>query len=154
MAQTLTDFLSGAARGRFPASDGGMTVVPQPSRRDAGVLAFTAHSVVFTDEDPQWVRETLASARLRPAGCGAQSSVPGRVDGSRWEVAIEVDEAVRHRGRGAAAGRRGAASGTRRGRSVWAQQAPGNARGVRVFQAAGNRPIGAEILLLPRDDSG
>ena len=64
MARTLTEFLSDAARGRFPPPDGGMTVVPQPSRRDAGVLAFTAHSVVFTDEDPQWVRETLASARL------------------------------------------------------------------------------------------
>ncbi|CAL9589546.1 hypothetical protein SUDANB176_05204 [Streptomyces sp. enrichment culture] len=59
---TLRDILDAAARGVFPAPDGGTTVVAQPSGRDAGVLAFTAHSVVFTDEDPAWVRRTLASA--------------------------------------------------------------------------------------------
>ncbi|MGW4102528.1 GNAT family N-acetyltransferase [Streptomyces sp. NPDC004976] len=62
MADTLRDVLDAAARGVFPAADGGTTVVPQPSGRDAGVLAFTGHSVVFTDEDPSWVRRTLASA--------------------------------------------------------------------------------------------
>lgn len=60
-ADTLRDILDAAARGVFPAADGGTTVVPQPSARDAGVLAFTAHSVVFTDEDPAWVRRTLAA---------------------------------------------------------------------------------------------
>lgn len=62
MTRTLRDLLDAAARGVFPAADGGTTVVAQPSGRDAGVLAFTAHSVVFTDEDPAWVRRTLASA--------------------------------------------------------------------------------------------
>ncbi|MEU5520375.1 GNAT family N-acetyltransferase [Streptomyces sp. NPDC047860] len=60
MAESLRDILDAAARGVFPAADGGTTVVPQPSVRDAGVLAFTAHSVVFTDEDPAWVRRALA----------------------------------------------------------------------------------------------
>ncbi|MFH9007679.1 GNAT family N-acetyltransferase [Streptomyces afghaniensis] len=60
MADTLGDILDAAARGVFPPADGGTTIVPQPSPRDAGVLAFTAHSVVFTDEDPDWVRRTLA----------------------------------------------------------------------------------------------
>ncbi|MER6713321.1 GNAT family N-acetyltransferase [Streptomyces sp. NPDC006386] len=59
MADTLRDILDAAARGVFPPADGGTTIVPQPSARDAGVLAFTAHSVVFTDEDPDWVRRTL-----------------------------------------------------------------------------------------------
>ncbi|KOG29622.1 GNAT family N-acetyltransferase [Streptomyces resistomycificus] len=59
MAETLRDILDAAARGDFPPADGATTVVPQPCERDAGVLAFTAHSVVFTDEDPRWVRETL-----------------------------------------------------------------------------------------------
>ncbi|MET7697178.1 GNAT family N-acetyltransferase [Streptomyces sp. NPDC005485] len=59
MAPTLRDILDAAARGDFPPADGGTTVVPQACRRDAGVLSFTAHSVVFTDEDPHWVRETL-----------------------------------------------------------------------------------------------
>ncbi|MEU6573885.1 GNAT family N-acetyltransferase [Streptomyces sp. NPDC046805] len=59
MAETLRDILDAAARGVFPPADGRTTVVPQPSHRDAGVLAFTAHSVVFTDEDPRWVYDTL-----------------------------------------------------------------------------------------------
>ena len=57
--ESLRDILDAAAQGDFPPADGGTTVVPQPSPRDAGVLAFTAHSVVFTDEDPDWVHATL-----------------------------------------------------------------------------------------------
>ncbi|MEU6183909.1 GNAT family N-acetyltransferase [Streptomyces coeruleorubidus] len=60
MAETLRDILDAAERGVFPSADGGTTIVRQPSARDAGVIAFTAHSVVFTDEDPDWVRRTLA----------------------------------------------------------------------------------------------
>src|SRR5262245_57366908 len=63
MRQTLAEILDDAARGRFPPPDGTTTVVAQPSRRDAGVISFTAHSVVFTDEDPHWVRTVLASMR-------------------------------------------------------------------------------------------
>lgn len=33
---------------------------------------------------------------------------------------------------------------------VWAQVAPGNARSVRAFQAAGYVPVGAELLLTAR----
>jgi GNAT superfamily N-acetyltransferase len=51
----LAGILAGAARGRFPAADGSTTVLPQPSPRDAGVIAFTAHSVVFADADPGWI---------------------------------------------------------------------------------------------------
>ncbi|WP_051865901.1 hypothetical protein [Streptomyces griseus] len=57
--ETLRDILDAAARGALPPADGAVTVVPQACHRDAGVLAFTAHSVVFTDEDPAWVYETL-----------------------------------------------------------------------------------------------
>lgn len=57
----LRDILDAAARGEFPPTDGGVSVVPQHGRRDAGVIAFTAHSVVFTDEDPEWVRAQLQS---------------------------------------------------------------------------------------------
>lgn len=62
MARILDD----AARGIFPPSDGTVTVVPQPSHRDAGVLSFSAHAVVFTDEDPAWVRSTLAGTLVDP----------------------------------------------------------------------------------------
>lgn len=61
MGRTLTQILDAAAEGRFPPPDGRTTVVPQEHRRDAGVIAFTAHSVVFTDEDPDWVHATLAA---------------------------------------------------------------------------------------------
>ncbi|MFJ8596647.1 GNAT family N-acetyltransferase [Streptomyces sp. NPDC093598] len=66
MADILRHILDAAARGAFPPADGGTTIVRQPSPRDAGVIAFTAHSVVFTDEDPSWVRQALART-----GCDA-----------------------------------------------------------------------------------
>ncbi|MFM9595907.1 N-acetyltransferase family protein [Streptomyces scabiei] len=66
MAESVRDILDGVARGLFPPADGRTTVVAQPSPRDAGVLCFTAHSVVFTDEDPRWVYERLAAAECDP----------------------------------------------------------------------------------------
>ncbi|MFJ5809208.1 hypothetical protein [Streptomyces sp. NPDC093093] len=68
MGPSLTEILDAAAIGHFPPPDGATTVVPQVSGRDAGVIAFTAHSGVFTDEDPDWVRSTLAARHLVPDG--------------------------------------------------------------------------------------
>ncbi|MEU5999271.1 MULTISPECIES: GNAT family N-acetyltransferase [unclassified Streptomyces] len=62
----LGAILDAAALGQFPPPDGTTTVVPQPCHRDAGVIAFTAHSVVFTDEDPRWVHATLAALDCDP----------------------------------------------------------------------------------------
>ncbi|MFD5511590.1 GNAT family N-acetyltransferase [Streptomyces sp. NPDC127051] len=211
VANTLGEILDAAAAGEFPPADGGTTVVPQPNPRDAGVIAFTAHSVVFTDEDPQWVRSTLAAlecdalaATMHPRFLAALLDrtrrttdtvdlltvagplpgdpplelrevadpdhprvrralrrrddvrvwaadggvlVLGRGVAGRWETAIEVDEAARHRGLG-----RDLARAARHlvpdGRPVWSQQAAGNARSIRAFQAAGFRPVGSEALLL------
>lgn len=60
-------------------------MVPQPSHRDAGVIAFTAHSVVFTDEDPRWVRALRATldcdslaATMHPRFLGALLDRTGR----------------------------------------------------------------------------
>lgn len=61
MDDVLAGILAAAAQGRFPPADGGVTVVGRPCARDEGVVAFTAHSVVFTAEDPVWVRDTLAA---------------------------------------------------------------------------------------------
>ncbi len=66
MTKTLRDVLEAAARGVFPPADGTTTVVPQCCERNAGVLAFTAHSVVFTDEDPAWVHATLRGLECDP----------------------------------------------------------------------------------------
>ncbi|MFJ6573670.1 GNAT family N-acetyltransferase [Streptomyces sp. NPDC091292] len=217
---SLRNILDAAARGRFPAADGGTTVVPQERHRDAGVLAFTAHAVVFTDEDPQWVRAALKAVDCDPLAAAMNPRflaafldrthrtmdtidlltvaprlpgppplpltplddpdhprvvrararreevrvwaadggvlVIGRGVAGRWEAAVEVDETVRHRGLG-----RALATAARHlvpaddpadpsGTVVWAQQAAGNARSVRAFQAAGYRPVGAEALAAPR----
>ncbi|WFE53419.1 GNAT family N-acetyltransferase [Micromonospora sp. WMMD1155] len=211
MQRTLADILEAAAHGAFPPPDGGTTVVPQPCRRDAGVIAFTGHSVVFTDEDPRWVRRTLAAVACDPLAAtmnprflaalldrtgrsmdtidlltvasGLAGDPPlrlteltdtdhpreararrrrtdvrlwaadggvivlGRGVAGRWEVAIEVDDERRHRGLG-----RVLATAARHlvpdGQPLWSQQAAGNSRSVRAFQAAGFRPVGAEALLL------
>ena len=42
MPGSLADLLDGAAAGRYPPADGTVTVMAQPSPRDAGVLALTA----------------------------------------------------------------------------------------------------------------
>ncbi|MDQ0984213.1 GNAT family N-acetyltransferase [Streptomyces sp. V2I9] len=212
MGQTLAEILEEAACGRFPEADGRTTVVGAPNGRDTGVIAFTAHSVVFTDEDPEWVLALLADAEcdalaatMHPRFLTAfldrtgrvtdtidlltvATSLPGapelelrevtdpvhprvlsarrRRDGvrvweadgavlvlgrgvaGRWEVAVEVDEDARHRGLG-----RALATAARHlvppGEPLWSQQAAGNARSIRAFQAAGFRPVGSEALLLP-----
>jgi GNAT superfamily N-acetyltransferase len=204
--------LDAAARGVFPPADGGTTVVPQPCDRDAGVMAFTAHSVVFTDEDPTWVRAALArtdcdalaatmNARflaafmertgrrsdtidvmtvgsplpgapplpLKEVGDPAHPRVVssrrrrddvrvwaadggvlvlGRGVAGRLEVAVEVDEDVRHRGLGRALAH--AARQLSGGEPVWAQVSAGNARSLRAVQAAGYLPVGSEVLLSAR----
>jgi GNAT superfamily N-acetyltransferase len=60
----LAALLDDVAAGRFPPADGTVTILPQPSPRDAGVFAFTAHSVVFVDADPAWVRGLLPPDKL------------------------------------------------------------------------------------------
>lgn len=69
----------------------------------------------------------------------------GRGIAGRLEVSVEVDDGVRHRGLGRAlvtAARQLAPE------PLWAQVAPGNARSMRAFQAAGYRPVGSEALLI------
>jgi hypothetical protein len=67
----LARLLADAARGCFPPPNGSVTILPQPSERDSGVIAFTAHSVVFTSADPDWVRAQL------PPGDLAAPMAPG-----------------------------------------------------------------------------
>ena len=67
----LAELLRNAADGKFPAADGGVTVLPQPSGRDAGVWGFTAHAVVFADVDPD-----LVASQLPPGDLGAPLGPP------------------------------------------------------------------------------
>ena len=64
MTAPLGALLDQVAAGRFPPPDGGVTILPQPSPRDAGVISFTAHSVIFTDADPAWVNGQLTPGDL------------------------------------------------------------------------------------------
>ncbi|MFB7867695.1 GNAT family N-acetyltransferase [Streptomyces sp. NPDC056069] len=66
MSGDVARILGAAARGEFPPPDGSTTIIAQPNGRDAGVLSFTAHSVVFLDEDPDWIRAELAAASTDP----------------------------------------------------------------------------------------
>jgi GNAT superfamily N-acetyltransferase len=61
--EPLAVVLHQVAAGRFPPADGGVTIVPAPGR-DAGVIGFTAHAVVFIDADPAWVTAQLPEGDL------------------------------------------------------------------------------------------
>jgi hypothetical protein len=78
----LSVMLARAAAGRPPAPDGGFTVIAQPSARDAGVIAFTGHSVVFADVPAAWVRARIppgdVAAPLGPAFLQALGERLGR----------------------------------------------------------------------------
>ena len=67
---TLAEVLAEAAGGRPPAPDTGPTIIRQAAQRDAGVIAFTAHNVIFTDLEPDWILAHLdqddLSAPLNP----------------------------------------------------------------------------------------
>jgi len=82
----LAAILGDAARGRFPPADGQVTVLPQPSPRDSGIFGFTAHAVIFTDADPDWVTGQLPpgdlGAPLNAAFVHALANATGRVAGS------------------------------------------------------------------------
>lgn len=61
---SLAWMLNEVAAGWFPPADGSVTIMPPPSRRDAGVLGFTAHAVIFIDADPAWVTGQLPEGDL------------------------------------------------------------------------------------------
>jgi GNAT superfamily N-acetyltransferase len=69
-AKQLGAILAAAANGQFPAADGLATILPQPSGRDAGVIAFTGHAVVFADTGQDWL-----AARLPPGDFSAPLSI-------------------------------------------------------------------------------
>jgi hypothetical protein len=86
MTHPLLGVLLGAARGRPPAPDGAVEVLPGlPGPVDA-VLAFTAHHLVVVDVDPALVAERLPdgdlSAPMSPAFLGWLGGLLGSRPGS------------------------------------------------------------------------
>lgn len=84
--ESLADLLSEAAAGRPPVPDGTVTVLAPPSDRDAGIIAFTAHTVIFAGVDPAWAHARLPvgdlSAPLGPAFLTALEEATGRRAGN------------------------------------------------------------------------
>lgn len=60
----LATILDAVAVGDYPPADGSLHLLPQPSDRDAGVISFTAHTVVFADTDRAWVAAQLPPGDL------------------------------------------------------------------------------------------
>ncbi len=59
MASRLLDLLIGAAAGSWPPADGRVEVIGAPEGPADAVVAFSAHSVVAADVDPEWVEREL-----------------------------------------------------------------------------------------------
>ncbi|WP_067171517.1 N-acetyltransferase [Microtetraspora niveoalba] len=81
-AHPLAEVLDAAGDGVFPDPDGTVRILGQPNARDCGVIAFTAHTLVFADVDPAWARGLLPeddlSAPLNPPFLGALEERTGR----------------------------------------------------------------------------
>lgn len=61
---TLAELLDAAARGVYPVPDGSVEVVPSPSGLADAVVAFTAHTLVAADVDPDAVAAQLPAGNL------------------------------------------------------------------------------------------
>jgi hypothetical protein len=64
IAEPLRALLDDVALGRYPATDGSVTVAPQSTDGRAGVFGFTAHTVILADVDPAWVKDQLPDGDL------------------------------------------------------------------------------------------
>jgi len=62
--QALAAVLTQAAAGEFPAADGTVEILTQPSDRDAGVISLTGYAVIFADADPGWISTQLPPGDL------------------------------------------------------------------------------------------
>jgi GNAT superfamily N-acetyltransferase len=60
----LAAVLDAVAAGQYPPSDGALTILAQPSDRDAGVFSMTGCAVVFADTDPEWIIAQLPRGDL------------------------------------------------------------------------------------------
>ncbi|MFF0266194.1 GNAT family N-acetyltransferase [Kribbella sp. NPDC004536] len=58
---TLAAILRAAEHGTFPPPDLTVSVVPAPSARESGVVAFTGHNVIAADVTAEWVAEHVPS---------------------------------------------------------------------------------------------
>jgi GNAT superfamily N-acetyltransferase len=99
-----------------------------------------------TDADSPRLRRA-ERYRVDVRACTVEGAIliVGRGLAGRWEVSLEVDPAYRGRGIGRALV--AAAPGlVPPGDRLWAQVSPANVASLRMFLAAGYRPVAAEVL--------
>lgn len=60
----LAAVLQNAARGRFPAADGTVEVLPAPPGPAMAILALTAHYYIATTAPEEWIRRQLSPGDL------------------------------------------------------------------------------------------
>lgn len=112
-SSSLARIIADIEAGCLPDADARVTILPQPSDRDAGVLAFTARNFVVADVPPAWVAERLPtddlSAPLGPPFITALCERTGRKAGNNDVVCLAdpiaddgVDEPVLREATGAA----------------------------------------------------
>ncbi|SDM18539.1 N-acetyltransferase [Allokutzneria albata] len=79
----LADLFARAARGEYPPADGSVRVVPPEPDALSAVIAFSAHHVIVTEADPDWVASVLPaddlSAPLNPPFLTELCAKTGRV---------------------------------------------------------------------------
>jgi GNAT superfamily N-acetyltransferase len=83
---SLAELLAAAARGAFPAPDGGFEVHPAPAGASAAVVSFAGHHVIAADVPEGWVE-----ARLRGAGI-AEAMRPGFLSALAAETGAEAND--------------------------------------------------------------
>jgi GNAT superfamily N-acetyltransferase len=94
---------------------------------------------------PRVARALRYRTDVRAFGVDGGLLVVGRGLAGRWEVSLEVEPAHRRR----AIGRRLVAAAPALvppGEALWAQVSPANVASLRMFLAAGYRPVAAEVL--------
>jgi GNAT superfamily N-acetyltransferase len=102
-------------------------------------------SPVVDADSPRLRRAERYRVGLRAWTVGGGILIVGRGLAGRWEVSLEVDPAYRGRGIGRALV--AAAPGlVPPGEPLWAQVSPANVASVRMFLAAGYRPVAGEVL--------
>lgn len=127
-----------------PGGQDTLLVVRGDSARTGTVdLAIQADAAALNHARIERARRYRADVRVATKPGGLVTI--GRGLAGRWEISIEVAESRRGAGIGRALAEYGRTL-VPTGALVWAQVHPANAASLRVFLAAGYRPVGAEVL--------
>ncbi len=141
---------AGPAAAAPPPGAGPAAAAPRPAAGPAAgagvpVIAGTVLEPVVAAESARLRRAERYRVDVRAWTVPGAILIIGRGLAGRWEVSLEVDPS--HRGRGLGRALVAAAPGLiPPGETLWAQVSPANVASLRMFLAAGYRPVAAEVL--------